>query len=707
MTVDTQRWIALPFWRRYLILCLNWFPVFTFMGCQWMDSERADHPHLTQAWTHQLDSLSRLKGVTYSVRHLDSLMKTLPKPGTGDQIKRLQLLRQLYEKDPAYTKKIYTSTDQLLSLFKDPLIQKKYPRDYAEALLFKGDDLLKQQRYADVYPYYFAGKLVLIEAGETCELSTYSRRIAMVSYGDEKYHQAIEYYKKEFEELQSCKPEDGFELTFVEKQGSLDNIGLSYRQLGNLDSALHYYDQALGFIQSHEKDYPDQKHFMTMAKVVVMSNQADAYLAKKDYPRAETILRNCIRINYALGTDIENAQYSQLSLIKLYLNSGKYSQARQELERLAESLTRRPSDGASFEYQRLSGAYYFQRSRYDSAAHYLMNYLTYQDQIEQQKRKGLRLDFSQSMAQTERDYENALTEQQDHLQRLSLSITILVAVAILVILFLMYRNWKAAHWNVRKLTRLNEKIARQNTVMKDTVQALEESQQQNYQLMKIVAHDLRNPVGAIHSAAQLLLHENTYTNEQVELLNLIQTASINATSLISQLLEVNLNANQTIQKEKIQLEGLLVSSINMLRHKAEAKQQTIVLECPKIYIPLDREKMFRVIGNLLGNAIKFSPPGKTIRIVVEDSAEQVLLQFEDQGIGIPATLQKNIFEFFTVAKRPGTSGEQPFGLGLAICRQIVAAHGGKIWFSSVENEGTQFFVQLPKSEVKKETPGKI
>ncbi|MDQ1090389.1 signal transduction histidine kinase [Siphonobacter sp. SORGH_AS 1065] len=697
MNIDNQRWYALSALRHYLSICLICLPALIFFSCQWTSTDRVDHPKQWQAWFDQVDSLARQKGVLYSIHLLDSLMQTLPQPGAGDRIKHLKILRQLYQKDSNYSKQARKATDELLSLFKSPDVQKKYPRDYADALLFKGDDLLQQRRYSEVYPYYFEGKLVLIEAGETCELSKYSRRIAMVSYGDKKYHQAIEYYKKEFEELQNCQPDAGFELTFVEKQGSLDNIGLSYRQLGDLDSALYYYDRALAYIRQEEKNYPNQQQFMSLAKVVVMSNQADAYMAKKDYSRAETMLIACIDTNYRLDSDIENAQLSQLSLIKLYLKNKAYPKVHKELQRLAESLLRYPSREVSFEYQKMSGQYQYEQKNYETAAHHLMTYIGYRDENEREERKGLRLDISRSMAQTERDYEIALNKQRARLQELSLAIILLVTLTILSIAFLVYRNWKNAQRNVAELTLLNEEIARQNTVMIDTVKALEESQQQNQQMMKIVAHDLRNPIGAVHSATQLLLYDGHYTEEQLELLNLIQTASMNATSLISQLLQVNMNANQDIQKEEVQLRELLSSSVNMLRHKADDKQQIISLNTPEVTIRADREKVFRVIGNLLGNAIKFSDVGETIHITVEELPHDVIISVQDRGIGIPESLQKHIFEFFTTAKRAGTSGEQPFGLGLAICRQIVMAHGGQIWFNSIENQGTQFFVKLPKA----------
>ena len=80
---------------------------------------------------------------------------------------------------------------------------------------------------------------------------------------------------------------------------------------------------------------------------------------------------------------------------------------------------------------------------------------------------------------------------------------------------------------------------------------------------------------------------------------------------------------------------------------------------------------------------------------MECNAQRILISVTDVGIGIPPEMEEKIFDMFTEAKRPGTAGEQAFGLGLAISKQIVEAHKGKIWFESNRGKGTAFFVELP------------
>jgi signal transduction histidine kinase len=134
---------------------------------------------------------------------------------------------------------------------------------------------------------------------------------------------------------------------------------------------------------------------------------------------------------------------------------------------------------------------------------------------------------------------------------------------------------------------------------------------------------------------------------------------------------------------------------DLLRHQAEAKGQQISLQVVPVVIAASREKLWRVVSNLIANAIKFSPSGMPIDIRLETTERGVVIAVEDHGIGIPADMKEKLFDMATVAKRTGTAGEPSFGMGLAISRQIVEAHGGRIWMESKPENGTIFFVELP------------
>lgn len=260
---------------------------------------------------------------------------------------------------------------------------------------------------------------------------------------------------------------------------------------------------------------------------------------------------------------------------------------------------------------------------------------------------------------------------------------------ILSVIFLL-KNWIMSR-------KTNDVLKMQFRQLESTSEALEQTNQNYAKLIKVVAHDLRNPIGAINSLSRLLLEDDVSQEETREFLQLINDSSNSCINLITDLLETNFNLKESeLQKEQISLPPFLQQTVKLLTFRAKEKDQELVLKEPLNKSALaDRDKLLRVLNNLIINAIKFTPIGGRIEISTQRSPEGIIISVKDNGIGIPKEAAAKIFDPFTSSKREGTSGEQPFGLGLYIARQIVDAHQGRIWFDSEPGKGTTFSVLLP------------
>jgi signal transduction histidine kinase len=136
---------------------------------------------------------------------------------------------------------------------------------------------------------------------------------------------------------------------------------------------------------------------------------------------------------------------------------------------------------------------------------------------------------------------------------------------------------------------------------------------------------------------------------------------------------------------------------NIAHNQALAAKKAICLNLEAESLPgalIDAAKIEQVLNNLIGNAIKFSPDGSKIYIILKRDSENFLLTVQDNGSGISEQAQKSLFKAFHVGQ-PGTQGEKSTGLGLAIVKRIVEGHGGKIRLESVESRGTSVFVSIP------------
>ena len=193
--------------------------------------------------------------------------------------------------------------------------------------------------------------------------------------------------------------------------------------------------------------------------------------------------------------------------------------------------------------------------------------------------------------------------------------------------------------------------------------------------------------------------DDEYTDEQKQLINLVNGVSSNSLELINEILEATNSATERVNKELVEINELVNNSVEILSFKAAEKNQKIEVELlnKSHHLFINREKIWRVISNLISNAIKFSPDNTIIKVKVTNEKTCINIAVADDGIGIPDDIKDQVFNIFTDAKRPGTAGEKSFGLGLSICRQIIDKHNGKIWFDSNGDKGTVFYISLNKN----------
>jgi len=220
------------------------------------------------------------------------------------------------------------------------------------------------------------------------------------------------------------------------------------------------------------------------------------------------------------------------------------------------------------------------------------------------------------------------------------------------------------------------------------------------EILGVVAHDLRNPLGAIESIAMLMEMDVDENDESaIENIMMIKGSCEKARSIINDLIEVARNDNEDgFGLQQIDLNTFLLNVINeWLQNKTGAAKIVFNGTKQPALSWINKEKMQRVMDNLISNALKFSEAGTQIEVLLKQIDGKCYIKVKDTGLGIPEELLPHVFDRFSKASRKGLRGENSVGLGLSIVRQIIKKHGGDIVVDSTEGKGTTFTISLPQS----------
>jgi signal transduction histidine kinase len=219
------------------------------------------------------------------------------------------------------------------------------------------------------------------------------------------------------------------------------------------------------------------------------------------------------------------------------------------------------------------------------------------------------------------------------------------------------------------------------------------------QMLGVVAHDLRNPLSTILlQAAALRRHGPEPERRSQKSEDAIQRAATRMNRLINDLLDVALleSGQLVIERTRLSPRELIAGAIELLRPLAASSTLDLRVDVDEDVPELsgDRDRLQQVLENLIGNAIKFTEPGGSIVTRASSGDHEVLFSVTDTGRGIAAEHLPFVFDRFWQATRAGRQGA---GLGLAIARGIVEAHGGRIGVESTQGRGTTFWFTIPRA----------
>lgn len=563
---------------------------------------------------------------------------------------------------------------------------------YAMELATNGNIFYALANYRSAYKSYYKARSLVGENPAATSFIDYS--LAMVLYRQADFPESIQSFRDALAAYRQLPKEFTRDIRVQE---ILSNIGLCYRSMEQYDSARYYFGQAAGVVDTLTMTEPAHHKWQQMARAVIDGNTAHIFAREGKLDSAYAYVLPSIQTNLRPGYDVNDGMTALLLLCELHQRTGRYAAMDTALNYGRPFFDPHHVPKNLLRWYHLKLEYYRHFHQWDSAAHYAGLHISLSDSLHRHERKGLDDNVQLAMQYIDNEYQVDLLQKENTFKETTLRhLSLILALVILVVLII--------GWSLYNFKKKNEELAIKSAQLETTNTQLQQMNVEKDRILGIVAHDLRTPMGAISSAVHLLKSPDNGSPEEQEaerseVVQLIETASHSSLELINEILMVANLSTGSFKKSQVSANQFLEQTVQLNRFKALEKRQTLKGQplTHDVQMCVDVERMRRALGNLIANAVKFSPFESEILVSAELVKGHIRFAVQDQGIGIPPHLRTQLFEPFTAAKREGTNGERPFGLGLSIVRQIMEAHQGRVRVESEEGSGSTFYLELPLS----------
>ena len=499
----------------------------------------------------------------------------------------------------------------------------------------------EQEEYDRALSYY--QKAVAIQkkfSGNEHERSMTLSNIGTAHLGKTTYHEALKYFLQSLDLL----PEEDNESRAV----SLSNIGLTYIELGDADKAASYLSQAL-VLQEQIQD--------SDAMIHTLLGLSKTNRLRGDLKQSEIHARRALDL--AL-------QIKSLPVL---------AEAWLALSEISEK-----------------------KGDFKNAHDYYRNYVRSKDSITDTENiyKIAQLQAGFETKRKQEEIEALKRQREEHAFRRNAIIAGLMALLIISGLVVSRQRLKIRKNN--QLGKINEQLVSQSSQLQEQADKLRELDKMKSTFFANISHEFRTPLTLILNSLSDRISSSRYSTNHPELeqLQVMYRNARRLLNLINQLLDLSkVEAGQM----KLAPENCDLSEIVRVVHGSfsslgVSKNITFTYEVPSpVICRLDMDKVEKILYNLLSNAFKFTPIGGSIQLQAHQMDDAIQLTVRDSGRGIPQDQLPHVFNRFYTGKQY-YSDEQGTGIGLALTKELVELHGGKIWVES-DQHGTCFFLRLP------------
>jgi signal transduction histidine kinase/tetratricopeptide (TPR) repeat protein len=495
-----------------------------------------------------------------------------------------------------------------------------------------------------------------------------------------EYDQALLHFKKAL----AIREEIG-DMTGV--AGAYNNIGLIYMENEKYDSARGWYLKSMAIL--NEENNPREIAMVYNNIGITFENQGLLPEGRSYYMRSLAIK---MRMNDQRGMA---STYGNLGDNFLEDKNPKEAIRYAMLSRTLAAKTQ--SLECMITATEILALAHAESGNYKEAYEYHVEHKSLQDSLFNETKSLHITEMTTKYNVTKKEQENrslktaaTLTESLVNKQQTIIFAVALVLGVVLLLLTFLFQLYQ-------KSRSLASALAVQKLEVENTNAQLEDVLQEKNNVLNIMAHDLRSPMNKVIGLTQLIAFEGPVNPQQQQCLTLISNVADQGRKIIGDLLLVNREGSSTMHITTFSLTDFLQEIIQQFAPESDRKRIRVYLDVPEknLTITSDKDSLLRLLDNLISNAIKFSPPGKSIVVKAATEEQMIRLSVSDQGPGFSTEDKKDLFKKFKRLSAQPTGGESSTGLGLAIVKQLVDQLGGKITLISEPASGATFELVLP------------
>lgn len=535
-------------------------------------------------------------------------------------------------------------------------------------------------KYQDASRFYLSGlKFAEDKKDEIAKLLMLSD-LGSLNVSLKQYEKAKRYFQQALVIAQNEKPQPKPKRL----SSFYQNLGICYRNLKQIDSALYSYDKAMTI----------KKQIGDSAGIANVGTNLSTLLTihKKDYQAAKKLLDFNISYHAKIGAE-DDLWGDYINLIGMYIPLKEYGKAKKYLDESLRIAQKINSPAKIVETYEAYAEYYSSISDYKNAFEYYQKFHALDKEMLNSETQNAVLELEKKYETEKKTTENKLLNTQLDAQKKQSLLWLIVSSAVTLLAATVLYSWYKNRQKNKVLTEKNDFIELQN-------KKLAELNQEKNHLISVVSHDLGSPFSTIKLWSGILNRNKNLDADAHEAIDNINRMAEQGQQMVKQILQVEKaeTNRHSIQFSKMDLVTYTKDLMDDFKPVFDNKEISVDFSsnAPTAYILSDKHYLNRILENIISNAIKYSYRGGNVRIRVESNPADIKISVKDNGVGMDAESQRNLFSKYGQTSAQPTENESSTGLGLHIVKRLLDELGGTITCQSELGKGSEFTVILKK-----------